>query len=313
MKVQRMAMYAGVLAAAIGLGVAGLAARASDDAQTAGSESRQRTDRDRQRDRQVFVMPGDRQVIRLDGRGSQIGVLVSDPEGAEQGVAVDRVDEGSPAEKAGVRQGDRVVEFDGERVRSTRQLTRLVQETPEGRTVKMTVLRGAARETLDITPSAGERFSWNGRRLGPEFERDIEREVERGLERGLRDLPGRIEPFFNFRFDGMPMGGRARLGVQVQPLNDQLGAYFGARDGGVLVAGVTADSPAAKAGLQAGDVITKVNGEAVKDPGDLMDALADVDDGEVTLDIVRDRKGSSVRATLEPRRPARGTRGNRPA
>ena len=312
MKGMRMAVYAGALTAAVGFGVAGLAARAGD-AQAVPSEQRDRAER--REERQVFVMPGDRQVIRLDGRGSQIGVLVRDPEGAEQGVTIDRVDPGSPAEKAGVKEGDRVLEYDGERVRSTRQLTRLVQETPADRTVKMTVQRGGDRRTLDITPSAGDRMSANGRRIGPEMELDIEREVERGLERGLRDLPRRMEPYFNFRFDGVPgLGARGRLGVQVQPLTGQLGEYFGAKDGGVLVAGVTTDSPAAKAGLKAGDVITKVNGDAVNDTGDLMEALADVkDDGAVTLEIVRDRKASTVKATLEPRRPARSRQGNRPA
>ena len=318
MKGMRMAMYAGALTAAIGTGVAALAAHASDDAMTAQSggpqERRERVDRDRREERQVFVMPGDRQVIRLDGRGSQIGVMVSDPDGtADPGVKIDRVDEASPAAKAGVKEGDRVVEFDGERVRSTRQLTRLVQETPSGRTVKMVVQRGADRRTLDITPEADRVASFD-RRVEPGLELDIEREVERGL----RDLPQRLEPFLNFerRFDGVPGPmGRGRLGAQVQPLGDQLAQYFGARDGGVLVAGVTADSPASKAGLKAGDVITKVNGAAVKDTAALMDALGDVkDDGTVTLDIVRDKKASTVKATLEasPTR-TRPTRGTRPA
>ncbi len=309
MKGQRLAMYAGVLAAAIGFGVTGLAARA-DEAQT--TERRERAERQGRDERRIFVSPGDRQVIRLDGRGSQIGVLVSDPENAtDQGVAIDRVDDDGPAEKAGVREGDRVVEFDGEKVRSTRQLTRLVQETPSGRTVKMTVLRGSDRRTLDITPEADRvagNFEWR-------MDRDLERDIERGVEQGLRELPRRMEPFFNFRFDGMPgFGTRGRLGVQVQPLNEQLGEYFGATDGGVLVSGVTADSPAAKAGVKAGDVITKINGEAVKDTGDLLGALADVnEDGAVTLDIVRDKKSSTLKATIERPRTTTRPRSNRPA
>ena len=319
MKGMRVAVYAGALTAAIGTGVAAVAAHASDEAMTArlgGPQERPpRADQDRERreERQVFVMPGDRQVIRLDGRGSQIGVMVSDPEGAaDPGVTIDRVDDASPAAKAGVKEGDRVVEFDGERVRSTRQLTRLVQETPSGRTVKMVVQRGADRRTLDITPEADRVASFD-RRVEPGLELDIEREVERGL----RDLPQRLEPFLNFerRFDGMPGAmGRGRLGAQVQPLGGELAEYFGARDGGVLVAGVTADSPAAKAGLKAGDVITKVNGAAVKDTGDLMDALADVkDDGAVTLDIVRDKKASTVKATLATPHRTAPPRGTRPA
>ena len=307
MKGMRMAVYAGALTAAIGTGVAALAAHDADDAMTAQSggaqERRERADRDsdRQVERQVFVMPGDRQVIRLDGRGSQIGVLVSDPDSAaDQGVKIDRV-----------------VEFDGERVRSTRQLTRLVQETPSGRAVKMVVQRGGDRRTLDITPEADRVASFD-RRIGPGLDPDLERDIERGIERGLRDLPQRIEPFlnFNWRDGGIPGPmSRGRLGVQVQPLNDQLAEYFGAKDGGVLVAGVTADSPASKAGLKAGDVITKVNGAAVKDTGELMDALGHVkDDGAVTLDIVREKKASTVKATLErPRTTTRSPRGTRPA
>ena len=70
------------------------------------------------------------------------------------GVRIDGVDDDSPAAKAGLREGDVVVEFDGERVRSARQLTRLVQETPDGRAVKMTVTRGDARQTVEVTPEA---------------------------------------------------------------------------------------------------------------------------------------------------------------
>lgn len=307
MKGQRMAVYAGLLTTAVVAAVAGLAARGGD-ALTSGEQ--RRADRDRQVERQIYVAPGDRRVIQLDGRGSQLGVTVSDTDDAT-GVRVDTVDDDSAAARGGVKAGDVVVEFDGERVRSARQLTRLVQETPAGRAVKMTVRRGADRQTLDVTPDARDSFAWNGR-LGPE----LEREIERGMERGLRDLPERIEPFFNFRFDGgIPApGARGRLGVQVEGLSEQLAGYFGVKDGGVLVAGVTADSPAAKAGVKAGDVITRVNGEPVKDPGDLVQALGEVkDNGVVSLDIVRDKKATSVTATIEPRRPSRPARGGRPA
>jgi S1-C subfamily serine protease len=315
MKGQRMAVYAGLLTTAVVAAGAGLAARGGD-ALTSGEQ--RRVDRDRQVEQQVYVAPGDRRVIQLDGRGSQLGVMVSDTDDAT-GVRVDTVDDDSAAAKGGVKPGDIVVEFDGERVRSARQLTRLVQETPVGRAVKMTVRRGADRQTLDVTPDARESFVWNGR-----LRSDLEREIERGMERGLRDLPERIEPFFDFhwrepadrRFDGgmAAPGARGRLGVQVEGLSGELATYFGVKEGGVLVAGVTADSPAAKAGLKAGDVITKVNGGAVKDPRDLVQALGDVkDDGVVALDIVRDRKATSLKATIEPRRPSRPARGGRPA
>ena len=56
-------------------------------------------------------------------------------------------------------------------------------------------------------------------------------------------------------FGRISFGDRQRLGVQLLPLSDQLATYFGVKDG-VLVASVEADSPAARAGLKAGDVIT---------------------------------------------------------
>jgi serine protease Do len=308
MKVQRTALFSGLLAALVALVVAGVAARSTDEAQTWSRGERRDQNRDEPRPGVLIAQPGDRQVFRFDGRGSQIGVMVSDLEDASAtGVKVDEVERGSAAEKAGVKAGDIVVDFDGERVRSARQLTRLVRETPSGRTVKMTVRRGADRQTMDVTPetdSVAGNFEWR-------MDRDFEREIERGVEEGLRDLPRRMEPYFDFRGG---FGTRARLGVQVQPLNDQLGEYFGVKDGGVLVSRVTADSPAAKAGLKAGDVITKVNGESVRDPGDLTSALADVkDDGAVALDIVRDKKASTLKATIERPRTSRPARNTRPA
>ena len=293
MRYQRTIILGGILAAAVGVAVAGVAA--------------QRNGRD-----SVFIGPdGAGRAIRLDGRGSQIGVLVSDPDApATAGVRIDGVDEDSPAAKAGVKEGDVVVEFDGERVRSARQLTRLVQETPDGRTVKMTVTRGGARQTLDITPASSS-AAWSVNFDGPE----LHAEIERGL-RDFRGLPERGGPMFDFRFDGVPgmAASRARLGVQVETLSDQLAEYFGVKGGGVLVSAVTADSPAAHAGLKAGDVITAVNGKAVRDAGELVDELREAGDGrEVRLDLVRDKKATTVTATLEPPAAPRQRRSPRPA
>jgi S1-C subfamily serine protease len=301
MKYQRTIILGGFLAVLVGAAVTGVAA------QRGGRDQ----DRDRQERGRVFIGPdGAGRAIRLDGRGSQIGVMVSDSEGgAVSGVRIDGVDRDSPAEKAGVKEGDVVVEFDGERVRSARQFTRLVQETPDGRTVKMTVTRGGSRQTLDITPEASAgAMSWSFQ-YAPEFRA----ELERGL-RGLRELPERGGPMFDFRFDGVPgtTAPRGRLGVQVDTLSDQLAEHFGVKGGGVLVSSVTADSPAAKAGVKAGDVITSVNGTAVRDAGELVEEIAEVAaNGEARLEIVRDRKTTTVTATLE--RPARPRSRRQPA
>jgi S1-C subfamily serine protease len=264
-------------------------------------------------------------VWMLDGRGAQLGVTVED---VANGVRIEDVDADSAAAKAGLRAGDVVVEVDGERVRSARQFARLIQESPQGRSVSLGVMRDGSRQTVEVTPeSRSQTFSFgyfDGDRIGREVERslrDLEprlRELEprlRELEPRLRELEPRLRDFrfdarpfdFDFDFDGIPRitSPRGRLGVQTNELTPELAEYFGARDGGVLVARVTPDSPAAKAGLKAGDVITSVDGDRVRDTRELVNELRDKD-GEVTLGIVRDKSETSVKATIEerPARPA---------
>src|SRR5207245_9832621 len=71
------------------------------------------------------------------------------------GAVVEDIRADSPAEKAGLKRADVIVEFDGERVRSARQFTRLVQETGPGRTVKATVVRDGQRKDVELTPTDG--------------------------------------------------------------------------------------------------------------------------------------------------------------
>jgi serine protease Do len=238
--------------------------------------------------------------------------------GAPSGVLVEDVDQDSPASKAGLRQGDIVVELDGERVRSARQFSRLIQETPDGRTVKLGIVRDGKRQTIDVTPESrpfgfGPDADVMFRRLEPQL-RALEPRF-RELEPRLRELEPRLREFqFNapFYFDMLPRmtSPRGRLGVQLNTLSPQLAEYFGAKNGGALVSSVTPGSAAEKAGIKAGDVITSINGDAVRDTDDLIDELRDKS-GEITVGILRDKKESSVQATLESETLRRGFR--RPA
>jgi S1-C subfamily serine protease len=76
------------------------------------------------------------------------------------------------------------------------------------------------------------------------------------------------------------------------------------------VTAVTEGTAASRAGLKAGDVITSINGTAVHSPDDLVRQLRDASGAEVTIGIVRDKKESSVKATIDgpSRRPVRGAR-----
>ena len=219
--------------------------------------------------------------------GAQIGVEIRDVSEADAtaakltapaGAFVQEVRTDSPAARAGVRTGDVIVTFDGERVRSAAHFARLVDETPEGRSVQTVVQRAGERVTLNVAPeaaSAARTVTFGG---APALKLDDD--FLRLRSRVTAHPPPPI------------WGGPARLGVTVQELTGQLGEFFGASSG-VLVTAVTDSSPARTAGLRAGDVITRVNGETVAHAVDLRLRLGKTT-GDVTLTIVRDRKEQTV-------------------
>jgi len=244
-----------------------------------------------------------REFTMLAGRGAALGVSIRDLDVSEAdkqklpgGVVVSDVGANSPAEKAGLKRGDIVVEFDGEHVRSARQFTRLVQETTPGRAVKATVVRDGKRTELQVTPDErrGDLLmsgDWSG------YFGDLGRDLGR---------LGDQLPNFTFDLPSVVASGR-RLGVTVDPLTDQLASYFGAKEG-VLVTSVTENTPASRAGLKAGDVITSIDGTKIRSREDLLRGIRDARDGdEVSIGIVRDRKESTLKTKIDaPRRTPRG-------
>lgn len=259
----------------------------------------QRDDRSERRSRELTV---------LSGRGASIGVSIRDVMPAEAGgqpqpgVLIDEVRPDSPADKAGLKRGDVMVEFDGERVRSPRQFSRLVQESSPGRTVKATIVRGGKRSDVQITP--------DDERHGDVLVSGDFGNYFGDLGRDLWRLGDQL-PAWNFDFDFPGLATGRRLGITVNELTTQLADHFGVRDG-VLVTSVTEGSPAAQAGLKAGDVITSLDGQRVGSREDLTRALRDADRDsrsgsvDLTIGIVRDRKESTLKATIDSRRPMRG-------
>jgi len=239
------------------------------------------------------------------GTGGRIGVSIRDV-GAEDakgqspgtGVVVDSVAEDSAAEKAGLKKGDVVVEFDGERVRSVRQFTRLVTETPGGRTVTAAVIRDGSRVSLNITPREGSNV---------QFFRGVESEAFDAL-RGLGvipparparpSMPAPPAPQI-LDLEGFLWGGSNRLGLTVGELSPQLAEYFGTKEG-VLVSAVDENSAASRAGVKAGDVITSVNGQDVANSSELRRRLMRLDAGEeFSLGIVREKKTMTMKGKVD--------------
>lgn len=272
-------------------------------------------------------------VTALVGGRPRLGVSTRDLSAEEAkaagltgiaGAWISEVAPDSAAAKAGLQSNDIIVSIDGENVRSVRHLMRLVSETPDGRALQIGYVRGNAKQTVTVTPEAPSRTR-SLPRLGGSDEGPLARRFERRRGPDARAFefvvppggPGPRGEAQDFFFRRGPEGGtrvwigsRARLGVMAQPLTEQLATYFGVKDG-VLVTQVTESSPAAKAGIKAGDVITAVNGKPVKDTGDISDHLQGVEAGKTaTVELTRDRKSQTVTVTIET--PA-NTSGDRPA
>jgi serine protease Do len=256
----------------------------------------------------------------LDDDGNFLGVRVEEVtrdnaasynlSGEPRGVGVKEVVKGSPAERAGLRAGDVIVRFDGEAITSVRKLTRLIGESAPEHAARVGIVRGGSEQEVAATLQKRERVmpTIEGS-LFPGFDSEDmklfgERWKDNSEEWQLKgdELRKRLEDLQREHPGSLPMivGPSRRIGVTTSPLGRQLADYFGVSSG-VLVSSVESGSPAEKAGIKAGDIITEADGAKVEDAGDLAGAISRKQEGEVTLTVVRDKKQRTVRVAPERR------------
>src|SRR5947208_6165642 len=135
--------------------------------------------------------------------GSTVGIRLSDVTADQikslklskaEGAIVDSVNPNSAAATAGLRAKDVIVEFDGERVRSARHLTRLVSETPVGRDVALVVMRDGKKTDLHIKPEAGNWFNPQfGGMVDPDHMRELGQQVGRAAREMSRNIPDMVQ------------------------------------------------------------------------------------------------------------------------
>lgn len=214
-------------------------------------------------------------TLALAGPGGFLGVMLEpiDDDVREEmdydgkGVSVsDLVDEG-PAEKAGVKKDDIIIELDGDSVIGIGHLKDMLAYYSPGDKVKVKVWRDGKRETVNV--ELGESKS-----VTDKIKKKITKKVI------------------------IHEGPNAWLGVKLQPLGSQLAEYFGTRTG-VLISEVFDDSPAAKAGLKAGDVVIKVDDKKVEEPCEFQKLVGKGEPGDKTsLVLIRSEKEMTVDVEL---------------
>ena len=181
------------------------------------------------------------------------------------GVLVTDVVDESPAEAAELTKGDVIVEIDGKSIESPDDAIAKVRSLAPGDMVKLVVLRDGKREV--IAAELGERGQYEKAEEAGKMKR-VQRTYDIEIEDEDQGIPeaGRYHrikmPRVEKIIDDLGLGG-GRIGIRLQGMSADLASYFGVAEGeGVLVIEVEEDSPAREAGLLAGDVITKLDGDA---------------------------------------------------
>ncbi len=206
----------------------------------------------------------------------------------ERGVEIKLVDQDAPAGKAGLKVGDVILEFNGQRVESSATLRRMIRETPPGREVKLGISRDGQSLTLHaILADRHKMWAKDKIKIKP---------------------PRAPRPPRAYAMPNVEILARittSRNGLQVENLSHQLGEHFGVKNGkGVLVRSVEQNSPAEAAGIKAGDVIVKVADQSIDDTGDWRSAMRRHKSGKVTLTVVREKREQSFSMDLPEAREA---------
>ncbi|MBN1849615.1 MAG: DegQ family serine endoprotease [Deltaproteobacteria bacterium] len=179
----------------------------------------------------------------------------------ENGALVADVPTGGPAEEAGIQRGDVIVSFDGQEIKSSKELPYLVASTPVGKTVTVEVVRDGKK--ISVKVKIGE------------------------LKEGESGYPSAEEDK------------TAKLGMVVQEITPELARNFGLSEkSGLVVVQVDNGSPAAEAGIRSGDIILEVDRVTVKNLDDFNQKLGSYKAGDAILFLVK-QQGNTFFLTVK--------------
>jgi len=207
----------------------------------------------------------------------------------EKGVEVTMVDQDAPAGKAGIKEHDVILTMNGTSIESGAQLRRMIHEMPPGRVVSFGLSRDGAPLTVKVQlADKHSEFAMHGPHPG-----DIHVKIP-DIHIPDIEMPN---------FEWVVTTRSERSGLMVENITPQLGEFFGVKNGnGVLVRSVEKGSTAEKAGLRAGDVIVKVNDQAVHDTSDFTHAVRSRNGGSVSIGVMREKKEQNINLTLPERK-----------
>lgn len=235
-----------------------------------------------------------------DTSDEQIGALhLQGPRGAE----ITMVDHDGPAGKAGLRVHDIVIQMNGQNIASSDDLRHRIRESSPGAAVSLSIMRQGHAMTLTAQLANREevdRLAWKQMTVPDPVTSEDAPVVSVANEHFAAEAtPPARSSVRGQSFIGSVLRTTPYTGAVVQPMAAQLAGYFGAPPKtGLLVHGVDANSPAAFAGLRAGDVVTKIDSAPVASNSDWGKRLRAGSGRSVSVTILRDKHEMTL--TLQP-------------
>jgi len=217
---------------------------------------------------------------------------LSSPFGAE----IVSLDHDAPAAKAGVHSGDIIQAINGQFVTDAAALTRLLRDMPVGKFIDLQIVHNAKIERVHL--QLADRAAL------------VEHAWAHHFHVPIPEPAPMVQGFavnHSYAGDGAPSESeapdpQAYVGALVEPLTPQLAKYFGVRAGnGLLVRSVEDKSPAANAGLDAGDIIVTANGMPLETPADWVQTLRANAGHPVAIMVLRNRKVLTLSITVDAR------------
>jgi serine protease Do len=201
------------------------------------------------------------------------------------GAEVITVDHDAPACKAGIKVHDVILSMNGQAIVGLAQLQRMLQDTPAGHTVSLVISRDGQQQTFSVQladRATLEADAWSQHIPVPDPDSDADQPAATGGTAG------------NGIFSSLSAN-PLYTGLDLDVLGPQLANYFGVHDGfGLLVRRVDDNSPAAVAGLRAGDVITKVNGQNISTTNQWTHTIHANRGKQLQLTVIRDKHEGTV-------------------
>ena len=224
---------------------------------------------------------GDDQVAQLK---------LKDTKGAE----IIRVDHDAPAGKMGLREHDVVLQMNGVAVDGQDQLRRMLKDCPPGKTVVMTIARDG-QTIVTSAPMADraelEREAWEQHLAGPQAPAFAMPTGD--ISTAPISSPSSSPTFsshYGKSFLGSLLTSPTYTGLMLEVVGPQLGSFFGVNSGGLLIRAVADNSPAAMAGLKAGDVVVKANAIPVGNLSHWTKTIREAKGKPIAIVIMRDRQ-----------------------